>query len=166
MKDAVQSADPAPLVLVVDDDEGARLLTQIALSNAEFRVVQAENGKDALDVFQAERPDIVLLDVNMPVMDGFDACRGLRQLPGGETVPVLMLTGHEDIESINRAYEVGATDFLTKSNNWEMIAHRVRYMLRAARAFSELEKNRENLSSTQRIARMGGWEWRAQSDRF
>ena len=156
----------APLVLVVDDDEGARLLTEVALTNADFRVTQAENGADALDVFRAERPDIVLLDVNMPVMDGFVACRELRRLAGGESVPVLMLTGHDDIGSINRAYEVGATDFLTKSTNWEIIAHRVRYMLRAARAFSEVERNRENLSSAQRIAHIGGWEWRAESNRF
>jgi len=158
--------DPKPLVLIVDDDEGARLLTEIALTNAEFRVVQAEDGKQALEVFRAERPDIVLLDVSMPVMDGFHACLELRRLPGGESVPVLMLTGHEDISSINRAYEVGATDFLTKSSNWEMVAHRVRYMLRAARAFSELERNRESLSSAQHIAHMGGWEWRADSDRL
>jgi PAS domain S-box-containing protein len=165
MNDA-QSKSSAPLVLVVDDDEGARLLTEIALTNAEFRVVQAENGKDALDVFQAERPDIVLLDVSMPVMDGFHACQALRLLPGGESVPVLMVTGHDDIDSINRAYEVGATDFLAKSSNWEIIAHRVRYMLRAARAFAEMEKNRESLASAQRIAHMGGWEWHAESKRF
>ena len=156
----------APLVLVVDDDEGDRLLTGIALTNAEFRVVHAENGKDALDAFRNERPDIVLLDVGMPVMDGFHACLELRKLPGGESVPVLMLTGHDDISSISRAYEVGATDFLTKSNNWELIAHRVRYMLRAARAFSELEENRENLSSAQRIARIGGWIWRVDPSRL
>lgn len=155
-----------PLVLVVDDDEGARMLAEIALTNAEFRVVQAENGKEALDIFRAKCPDIVLLDVSMPVMDGFNACRELRRLPGGESVPVLMVTGHDDMSSINRAYEVGATDFLTKSSNWEIIAHRVRYMLRAARAFSEVEKNRESLSSAQRIAHIGGWEWRAESNRF
>jgi PAS domain S-box-containing protein len=163
---AAQSEVLGPLILVVDDDEAARVLTEIVLTNAEFRVVQAENGEEALEVFRAERPDIVLLDVSMPVMDGFDACRALRKLPGGESVPVLMLTGHEDLASINRAYEVGATDFLAKSNNLEIIAHRVRYMLRAARAFSELEKNREGLSSAQRMARMGGWEWRADSDQL
>lgn len=161
-----QSEGSTPLVLVVDDDEAARVLTEIALTNAKFRVVQAENGKDALDLFQAERPDIVLLDVSMPVMDGFQACQELRKLPGGGSVPVLMVTGHEDMGSINRAYEVGATDFLTKSSNWEIIVHRVRYMLRAARAFSEIEKNRESLASAQRIAHMGGWEWRAESNRF
>ncbi len=161
-----QQPSPDALVLVVDDDETARVLTEIVLTNAEFRVVQAENGRQALEVFAAERPDIVLLDVSMPVMDGFDACRELRQMPGGESVPVLMLTGHDDIGSINRAYEVGATDFLAKSGNLEIIAHRVRYMLRAARAFSELEKNREGLSSAQRMARMGGWEWQVDSRRL
>jgi PAS domain S-box-containing protein len=162
----LQSEGLTPLVLVVDDDEAARLLLEMALTNADFRVVQAENGKDALDVFRAQRPDIVLLDVNMPVMDGFRACSELRRLPGGESVPVLMVTGHEDIDSINRAYEVGATDFLVKSSNSAIIAHRVRYMLRAASAFSEMRKNRESLSSALRIARMGRWEWHAASRRL
>jgi DNA-binding response OmpR family regulator len=129
-----QPEGPTPLVLLVDDDEAARILTEIALTNAGFRVVQAENGKDALDVFRVEHPDIVLLDVNMPVMDGFEACRELRKLPGGESVPVLMVTGNEDVGSINRAYEIGATDFLIKPSNWEIIVQRVRDMLRAARA--------------------------------
>ena len=164
MKQA-QSAVSMPLVLIVDDDETARVLIEAVLTNADFRVVQAEDGRAALEMFKAAQPDIVLLDVSMPVMDGFDACRELRRLPGGDNVPVLMLTGRDDIGSINRAYEVGATDFLAKSSNLEILAHRVRYMLRAARAFSELEKNRERLSSAQRIACMGGWEWTADPDR-
>jgi DNA-binding response OmpR family regulator len=155
-----------PLVLVVDDDEGERLLTEVSLTKAGCRVVQASDGKEALEAFAAERPDIVLLDVNMPVMDGFHACRELRRLPGGEHVPVLMVTGHEDIQSINRAYEAVATDFMTKSSNWVIVAYRVRYMLRAALAIEEAEKRRESLVSAQRIARVGGWEWHADSDRF
>jgi len=160
------SLHTAPLVLIVDDDEGARLLAEITLTGAGFRTVQACDGKEALEVFQSGAPDIVLLDVNMPGMDGFETCRRLRKLATGATVPVLMLTGHEDVESIDRAYEAGATDFLTKATNRAIIAYRVRYMLRASRAVSELARSQRSLITAQRVARMGSWEWRADADRF
>ncbi len=147
--------DYRPLVLVADDDEAARLLIDCALTDANLRVVQAPDGQAAVDAFPRERPDIVLLDVNMPVMDGYEACRMLRGLPGGARVPVLMVSAHEGMQSINRAYDAGATDFLTKSSNWAMVAYRVRYMLRAARALAEAEKIRQSPASGQ-AARMSG----------
>jgi diguanylate cyclase (GGDEF)-like protein/PAS domain S-box-containing protein len=70
-----------------------------------------------------------------------------------------MLTGLDDLESINRAYEVGATDFISKPINWGILGHRVRYILRANQAFSDLAKNRESLEDAQRIAHLGNWEW-------
>ena len=144
-----------PLVLVADDDEAARLLIECALTDANLRVVQAQDGQEAVAAFPRERPDIVLLDVNMPVMDGYEACRTLRGLPGGERVPVLMVSAHEGIQSINRAYAAGATDFLTKSNNWAIVAYRVRYMLRAARALAEAQKIAQSPASDE-AARMSG----------
>lgn len=158
--------EQAPLVLIVDDDEAARLLVEIALTDEGYEVEQAGDGEQALAAFAARRPDIVLLDVSMPVMDGFECCRELRRRPGGEDLPVLMLTGHEDVQSIHNAYEAGATDFLSKSNNWGLLAYRVRYMLRASRAFANLTQSRQRLASAQRIARMGSWEWRADERRF
>ncbi len=155
-----------PRVLVVDDDEAARLLIDIALTDAGLHVEQAADGEQALAAYAARRPDIVLLDVTMPGMDGFECCRELRQLPRGAELPVLMLTGHDDMQSIQRAYEAGATDFLAKSNNWGLLAHRVRYMLRASRAFANLAESRQRLASAQRIAQMGSWEWRADAQRF
>ena len=155
-----------PLVLVVDDDEAARLLIEISLTDEGLQVQQAADAEQALAAFAARRPDIVLLDVNMPGMDGYECCRELRRRPRGADLPVLMLTGHEDLQSIQRAYEAGATDFLSKSNNWGLLAHRVRYMLRASRAFVNLTESRQRLASAQRIARMGNWEWRADVRRF
>ncbi len=155
-----------PLVLIVDDDEAARLLIEISLTDEGLRVQQAADAERALAAFAVRRPDIVLLDVNMPGMDGYECCRELRRRPGGADLPVLMLTGHEDLQSIQRAYEAGATDFLSKSNNWGLLAHRVRYMLRASRAFANLTESRQRLASAQRIARMGNWEWRAHERRF
>jgi diguanylate cyclase (GGDEF)-like protein/PAS domain S-box-containing protein len=78
----------------------------------------------------------------MPGMDGFRVCEEIRKLPGGELVPILMVTVLDDIESINQAYEVGASDFISKPLNWEVVSHHLRYMLRASRAFIKLRKSK------------------------
>jgi len=96
-----------PLVLVADDDESMRLLMRESLEQAGFAVEEAEGGTEALAAFDRSRPDIVLLDVMMPEMDGFATCSRLRQRPDGEHVPVLMVTALDDAESINRAYDAG-----------------------------------------------------------
>src|SRR5262245_10944651 len=119
-----------PLVLVVDDDMVLRPMMCEILRQRGFAVEEAENGTLALAAFVCIRPDIVLLDVMMPGLDGFATCAALRKLPGGEHTPVLMVTGRNDNESIKRAYEVGATDFIAKPLNWEILTQRVRYMLR------------------------------------
>src|SRR3989442_4967143 len=77
----------------------------------------------------------------MPKLDGFTTCAPLRTLPGGAHTPVLMVTGLDDLESINQAYEAGATDFITKPFNWTILGHRVRYLLRASRAVEALRKS-------------------------
>ena len=150
-------------ILVVDDDAGGRRLTHATLKKAGFAVLEADNGASALEKMRAELPDLVLMDVNMPVMDGFEACAGLRQLPNGEAVPVVMLTGLDDTASIERAFEVGATDFITKPINWSVLPHRVRYMLRASAAINALHQSQRRLSNAQRIGEMGDWEWDVRS---
>ena len=154
---------PGHTVLVVDDDPGGRRLTRATLAKAGFNVVEAANGALALDVMRARLPDLVLLDVSMPVMDGFAACAELRKLPGGDRVPVVMMTGLDDVQSIDHAFEVGATDFITKPINWTILAHRVRYMLRASSAINALDQNQRRLSNAQRVGEMGDWEWDVRS---
>jgi diguanylate cyclase (GGDEF)-like protein/PAS domain S-box-containing protein len=146
-------------ILVVDDDAGGRRLTRAILAKAGFCVSEAADGKVALETMQAGLPDLVLMDVSMPVMDGFAACAGLRRLAGGDRIPVIMMTGLDDTESIERAFEVGATDFVTKPINWTVLPHRVRYMLRASCAINDLQQNERRLSNAQRIGEMGDWEW-------
>ena len=153
-------------ILVVDDDPGARRLTRATLTRAGFDVVEAQDGQQALEAMHTHAPDLVLMDVSMPVMDGFTSCAELRRLPGGGRVPVIMMTGLEDVESIERAFEVGATDFITKPINWPILAHRVRYMLRASSAINDLEQNQRRLSNAQRIGEMGDWEWDVRLDRI
>jgi PAS domain S-box-containing protein len=141
--------DPAEkkTVLVVDDDPSTRLLAASTLSNAGFGVREAESGEDAISSFNLARPDIVLLDVMMPGMDGFTVCRELRKLPGGRHVPVMMMTGLEDVDSIHRSFQAGATDFITKPINWVILGYRVACLLRASVTFDELNQSeRKNLA--------------------
>lgn len=141
-----------PLILVVDDGLTIRLLVRQALEQAGFAVEEAENGQHALEIFPCIRPDLVLLDVVMPVMDGFQTCEALRQTPQGEHLPIVMLTGLEDESSIDRAYEVGATDFITKPINWVLLGHRVRYLLRASRAIAEVRQSEDALRQEVQIS--------------
>ncbi|NOT58290.1 MAG: response regulator [Deltaproteobacteria bacterium] len=134
-----------PLVLIVDDDFTIRLLMREALEQAGFLVVEAGNGPEALALFARQLPEIVLLDVIMPDVDGFTICAALRQLPGGARIPVVMVTGLDDLDSINRAYEVGATDFITKPIVWPILGHRVHYILRSSRAMEELHDSQAAL---------------------
>jgi len=154
----------APVALVVDDDVAMRLLIRQTLERLGFACHEANNGIAALERFDQIAPDIVLLDVLMPGMNGYAVCSELRRRPTGAFVPILMLTGLDDPDSINRAYEVGATDFISKPINWGILGHRIRYILRANQAFSDLEKNRESLENAQRIAHLGSWEWELPRD--
>ena len=125
-------------VLIVDDDLPARMLMRASLVKGGFRVIEAQNGIEAVDQFTNARPDAILMDVMMPELDGFGACRAIRNCDGGEHIPILMVTGLEDIESINLAYDSGATDFITKPINWNLLNYRVKYMLRATQAFFDV----------------------------
>ncbi len=146
------------LILVVDDDITLQFLARESLEQEGFRVEEAGDGATALELFERIRPDILLLDVNMPAMDGFTVCSRLRTLPSGDVIPVLMMTGLDDVYSINRAYEVGATDFITKPINWLILTHRVRYLLRASKALVSLRIHEARLANAQRVARLGHWD--------
>jgi len=146
-------------VLVVDDDMAMRLLMRESLELAGLTVNEAENGLEALEVFGIISPKIVLLDVNMPKMDGFTACSRLRKLPGGDETTIVIVTGLEDVESIERAYDAGATDFITKPVSWPVLNHRIRYLIRARDALNALNRSKSRLYHAQRIARLGHWSW-------
>ncbi len=150
-------------VMIVDDDITARMLAVESLSQQGFAVLEAEDGLQALHVFAENNPDIVLMDVDMPKLDGFESCRQLRSLGQGRTVPILMVTGRDDIASIERAYEAGATDFTSKPINWRILGHRIRYMVRASEVLKQLRKSEARLDNAQRLAKLGNWEWEKSS---
>ena len=149
-----------PKVLLVDDDEVNLLLTSIALRERGFAITEASSGERAISILADWLPDVVVLDALMPGLDGFQTCAQLRELPGFESLPVLMLTGLDDDASITRAYEAGATDFFVKSTQWSLLAGRLRYLLRASRTRAELERSKSRLARAQDLARMGSFDWR------
>ncbi|NND93003.1 MAG: EAL domain-containing protein [Granulosicoccus sp.] len=148
-----------PVVLHVDDDMASLMMAEGALEEAGFDVLHAANGIEAVDIFRQKEPDLIIMDAVMPVMDGFEAIRGIRQLQAGTHVPILMITGLDDFDSITRAYDEGATDFLTKPINFFILPHRVQYMLRSKLTADALRSSQSKLDNAQRIARLGNWEW-------
>ena len=155
-----------PRILVVDDDAGVRLLVRAALSQADLSVVEVADGEAAVASLDAGLPDLVLLDVHLPGRDGFSVCRHLRALPDGDLTPVLMLTSSDDSKSIDNAFEAGATDFITKPVNWQLLRYRIRYALRAADAAQGMRAGQRRLANAQRIARIGDWEWDVRRERL
>ena len=145
-------------ILVVDDDPTLRILASEALTSQGFEVREAESSARGLELFQSVAPDLVLLDVQMPGMDGFTVCERMRGLPGGLLTPIVIMTGLDDVDSICRAYEARATDFITKPLSWIILIHRVEYLLRAGENVVELQRNRERLEKAQRLARVGSWD--------
>ncbi len=133
----------SPVVLVADDDAMMRFLARESLTQTGFNVCEAVDGAEALKVFEKSSPDIVLLDVNMPNIDGFRVCAAIRKYPGAEQLPILMITGLDDVDSIRQAYDFGATDFITKPVNWMILGHRMRYIFRASQAIHALRRSEE-----------------------
>ncbi|MDH3376171.1 MAG: EAL domain-containing protein [Gammaproteobacteria bacterium] len=148
-----------PVVLVVDDDISARHIIRSHLEPKGYVVHDAGDGLEALSIAEKTRPEIILLDIMMPNMDGFDACEHLRQLPYAKHIPIVMMTGLDDTESIATAYDMGATDFITKPINYPLLSYRMDYVLRAKRTADNLIRSEARLSKAQRIARIGHWEW-------
>ncbi|MBV8889134.1 MAG: response regulator [Alphaproteobacteria bacterium] len=139
-------------VLIVDDDPVVRALMRASLESHGFAVIEAGDGEEACCLFDVHRPELLVVDVVMPRMDGFALCRELRGRPEAAYVPILMATSLDDVSSITEAYEAGATDFIAKPINWLILNHRVRYMLRAGRAFDLLRQNQERLQAAKDAA--------------
>lgn len=152
--------DPSrPRLLVVDDDPTLCLVMEEALRAYGWEVTSAKNGREGCALAERDRFDVILIDVVMPELDGFDLCRAIRSTEKGSDTPILMITGLNDIGCIERAYEAGATDFVTKPINWALLPRRLKYVLRASRAFVDLRTSEIQLNMAQQIAQVGSWEW-------
>lgn len=153
-----KSSREKPLALIADDDLSLRLSMSAALKKAGFDILEAENGRLALSLFKSENPDLILLDVQMPEMDGFETCIAIRELPEGKYPQILMVTGLDDADSTIKAFEAGANDFVSKPINWVMLGQRGKYMLRAGQAFREMHIGQSRLAKTQELAKLGNWQ--------
>ncbi|HTJ16478.1 MAG TPA: EAL domain-containing protein [Steroidobacteraceae bacterium] len=125
-------------VLIADDDALLRDIAIATFEGAGFEVEAVTTGNAAIAACAARMPDIALLDVEMPEGSGYEACVAIRELLGGASLPIVMITGHDDAVSIDKAYDAGATDFVVKPINWALIVHRIRYVLRGARNLDAL----------------------------
>jgi len=129
-----------PVVLFVDDDASTRMIAEEFLDQAGFKVVEAESGEQALDIIHEVVPDLILLDVEMSGINGFEVCKKVREMSEHVATPILMLTGLNNNESINLAYEAGATDFSAKPINWSLLCHRLRYIHRSGIAEKKIHQ--------------------------
>ncbi|MBT6332198.1 MAG: response regulator, partial [Halieaceae bacterium] len=137
--------DSPATILVCDDDPTVRLLARECLESAGMEVLEAENGQEALTLFNQHEPDLVFLDVDMPKLNGFEVCTAIRRTPRGQSLPILIATGANDNRSIDQGFEAGATQYKTKPINWALLSRDVKYMLRAAEAFAVLKAQQVQL---------------------
>lgn len=119
-------------ILYVDDDPILREFAVVNLATEHARVETAADGRAALAAIAGEPPDLVLLDLDMPEMDGFEVLETLRADPKFADLPVIVVTGREDVEAVDRAFAVGATSFVVKPLNWRLLSHQLRYVHRSA----------------------------------
>jgi diguanylate cyclase (GGDEF)-like protein len=139
------SSHNSPLILVVDDDLSMRILLRKAMEKEGYQVVEAKDGEECLVLYKRIQPDIVLLDAIMPLMDGFACCAQLQILSRGDCTPILMITGLDDQESVDRAFEVGAIDYVTKPIHWAVLRQRVRRLLQQSQLYKQLESANQAL---------------------
>ena len=134
-------ATPAPKILVVDDNEVSRTVARATLQGQGYLVVLASCGADALVAFDREQPDCVLLDVQMPDMDGVAVCERIRARPGGAETPVVFLTAQRDLDTFDRALKVGGNDFLAKPVRPAELVVRVQCVLKLRQMHDDLREH-------------------------
>ena len=134
-----------PLILIVDDNDMIRLTMGQAMEQVGYRVESAANGEKGLAAYIQLSPDIVLLDAMMPVMDGFTCCAKIQSLPEEHHAPVLMITGLDDRKSVNRAFEAGAADYVTKPIHWAVLIQRVKRLIQQFQLYRQLQEANQTL---------------------
>ena len=120
-------------ILVTDDDPIMREFATVYLSTDTATVETADCGEAGLERLSREHFDLALVDLDMPGISGFDMIERIRSDPRLALLPIVVVTSNEDVASIDRAYQAGATSFVTKPVNWRLLSYQLRYVLRAQR---------------------------------
>jgi DNA-binding response OmpR family regulator len=136
--------DEQTRILVVDDDPILLEFASVYLTTPMSEVALASDASTALDLLAREKFDVALVDIDMPGMDGFELVECMRGQDKLRSLPIVMITGREDIVSIDRAYAVGATSFVTKPVNWRQLSHQLRYVIRASKQQSSAPLPQDN----------------------
>ena len=139
----------SPLILVIDDDRSMRTLLNLAMEEEGYRVMDAKDGEQGIREYRRCQPDMVLLDAVMPGMDGFTCCQNIRELPGGDRTPILMITVLDDQDSVDQAFSAGTTDYITKPIHWAVLSQRVQRLLLAYQAWKQAQEARYQLQQKQ-----------------
>jgi len=127
-----------PIVLIADDDPSIRLVLRHTMEQSGYQVIEVANGLEAVQVVIRQNPDLIIMDAVMPEMDGFRATEEIKKILECQSTPILMATSLDDDQSIARAFEVGASDYITKPFNWSVLKRRAARMLSAANAEREI----------------------------
>jgi PleD family two-component response regulator len=129
-----------PKVLLVDDNTANLQVLRENLEGLGYKLLIAKNGKSALEIVRKARPDLILLDIMMPKISGFEVCKRLRANPGTSDIAILMITALDQPSDQDRAVEAGTDDFLTKPINRNELLLRVRSLLKSRHYKRELDR--------------------------
>lgn len=146
--------DKMPIVLVVDDNQQNLELLQVYLEDVDCQSIAACDGPEALDIIAKEPPDLILLDVMMPKMSGFEVCRRIKNDPKTSDIPVIMVTALNEFGDIERAIDSGTDDFLSKPVNKLELLTRIKTMLKLKHLSDKLERTLAYLSEIEKQAQM------------
>ena len=135
----------ATKILIIDDSDAIRMLISVYLRTAGYKVLEAPNGQIGLAIASEKNPDLILLDIAMPVMDGFAVCARLQQDKHLQSIPILMLSALSDTESKMRAFELGAVDYITKPVSKGELLARIQTHLTISRLTSSLQQANKEL---------------------
>jgi diguanylate cyclase (GGDEF)-like protein len=146
------SASSGGNILVAEDSAWMRMTLKWALEEWDYHVILAEDGDMAVENFKQHPVDLILMDADMPVLNGIDACKQIRELPHGRNVPIVMVTGLDSPQWVDSAYRAGVTDFVSKPIvNWAVLRNRIHYLMTAKRnedaLFDEKERAQITLAS-------------------
>ncbi|MFZ0033454.1 MAG: response regulator [Sedimentisphaerales bacterium] len=146
--------EKTPVVLVVDDNQQNLELLQAYLEDIDCKTIPANDGPQALEIINASHPDLVLLDVMMPKMSGFEVCKRIKNDPRTSDIPVIMVTALNEFGDIERGIDSGTDDFLSKPVNKLELITRVKIMLKLKHITDKLERTLAYLSEIERQAQV------------
>jgi two-component system alkaline phosphatase synthesis response regulator PhoP len=149
-----EEQDKTPVILVVDDNQQNLELLQVYLEDVDCQSIPASDGPEALDIISTNPPDLILLDVMMPKMSGFEVCRRIKSDPKTSDIPVIMVTALNEFGDIERAIDSGTDDFLSKPVNKLELLTRIKTLLKLKHLSDKLERTLAYLSEVEKQAQM------------